>query len=132
MIRDDLIEYIKSNLTKDFKSTAELPWTKDGSTLYLKNFKYIYVDRPQTEQEPLYDGLDGSGAVIETTTISVYIATDAKNLPSTYTEQLQLIKKARTDETGASQKTALVSTEYIADALSTKIDIAHTLTILNE
>lgn len=133
MIRDDLITYIEANLKTGFNVSQELPWQKDGQPLYVKNMKRIYVDNPQTTQEPLYDGLDGSGAVIETTTVQIYIATDAKNLPSTYDEQVTAIKRARTDVEGASQLTALVSTEYITgDALSTEIEVAHKITILNE
>jgi len=130
-IREDLITYIKKNLTKDFKSTTELPWQKDGQALYLKNFKFIYVDRPQTTQEPLFDTLDGGGAVLETTITSVYIATDAKNLPKTYAEQVQLIKQARLIEEGVSQKTTLVETEFKGDALSTKIEVSQVRTIIN-
>ena len=129
--RDDLLDYIKNNLTKDFKFTEELPWQKDGQALYLKNFKYIYVDRPQTEQEPLFDTLDGGGAVLETTTTTVYIATDAKTLPKTYDEQVNVIKLARLIVPGTTQKTTLVSTEYIGDALSTEIEVEQVRTIIN-
>jgi len=42
--------------------------------------KKIYVNQPQTAQDPLIDTLDGGGVVDETTTVTVYVATDAKKL----------------------------------------------------
>lgn len=128
LMREDILTYIEAIVTDSFKTTQELPWQKDGQSLYLKNFKYIYVDRPQTTQEPLYDTLDGLGIVNEITTISVYFATDAKTLPSGYDEQVTLIKSGRfdTSTTGQTQRTSIVSTEYEGDALVTQVDYSFT------
>jgi len=127
-MRDDILVYINDNLVDGFSSSTELPWQKDGKALYLMNFKYIYVDRPQTTQEPLYDTLDGLGIVNEITTISVYVATDAKQLPSTYDEQVQAIKLGRFDTSslGSTQRISIVETEYEGDALVTKVDYSFT------
>ena len=132
-MRDDILVYVNANLETGFSSTEELPWTKDEKGLYLFNFKYIYVDRPQTTQETLFETLDGSSAVTETLTISVYFATDAKILPSNYDEQVQAIKRGRfyTATLGMTQRTAIVSTEYDGDALVTQIDYSFSKLIID-
>ena len=132
-IRDDILTYINANLEADFSYTEELPWQKDGKGLYLLNFKYIYVDRPQTIQEPLFETLDGSSAVNEILTISVYFATDAKILPSTYDDQVTAIKRGRfyTATLGMTQRMSIVSSTYDGDALVTQVDYSFTKLIID-
>jgi hypothetical protein len=96
-MRDLLISYLKSQ-TQTIKPVAvsdELPWTKDGEPLYLKNFKRIYVDREQTAQESVFNTLDGGGLVNETTTVVAYLVVDAKNPLTNYDEIVNLMIQAR-------------------------------------
>jgi len=132
-MREDLLDFIKANIVDGFKVSEELPWQKDGNALYLKNFKYVYVSRPQTTQEPLFDTFDGGSAVNEITSCSAYFSTDAKTIPPGYDDLVSKIKLARLDDSyvGAIQKATLVSTEYVGDALVTQLDISYKTLILN-
>lgn len=124
-MRDLVYSFINDNLVTGFKLTDSLPWSKDGAPLYHKNKKTIYVDRPNTTQEPLFDTLDGMSAVEEITTVSVYVVTDAKTLPSNYEALVSAIQGGRVDATltaGYTQRQTPVSTEYEDDTLVTQFD----------
>jgi len=70
-----------STLTQ-FAVSQELPWEQNGTPLYLKNMKKIYVDREKQEETMLIPTLNG-GEVFQDDLISeVYVAVDAKNTPS--------------------------------------------------
>ena len=96
-MRDALITYLKaqSATLKTVAVSEELPWSKDGEPLYLKNFKRIYVDREQTAQEPLFNTLQGASIVNETTTVTAYLVVDAKNPLSNYDAIIDLMRGAR-------------------------------------
>lgn len=127
-MRDLIYDYIESNLTTGFTLSSELPWDKGNTPLYMKNMKSIYVDQAQTVQEPLFDTLDGTGFVNELTTVSVYVATDAKKLPSSYDAMVTTIRAAKLDTTisGYTQKVVLVDTEYDGDNVVTQFDFNFT------
>ena len=132
-MRSQVLDYLNANKVTGFTVTNALPYNASGQPLYLNNFKSIYVDQPQTSQEPLIDVLNGAGVVNETTTVSVYVTTDAKQLPSNYDTLVSTIKLARLDTelVGVTQRTTRVSTEFNADALVTKFDISFTQLITN-
>lgn len=70
-----------STLTQ-FAVSSEIPWAQNGTPLYLKNMKKIYVDRSRQEQTTLLPTLNG-GEVFQNDLITeVYLAVDAKNPPS--------------------------------------------------
>jgi hypothetical protein len=70
-----------STLTQ-FAVSSELPWEQNGTPLYRKNMKKVYVDRERQEQTTLIPTLNG-GEVFQNDLISeVYLAVDAKNPPS--------------------------------------------------
>ena len=70
-----------STLTQ-FAVVSELPWEQNGTPLYRKNMKKVYVDRERQEQTTLIPTLNG-GEVFQNDLISeVYLAVDAKNPPS--------------------------------------------------
>jgi hypothetical protein len=96
-MRDLLITYLKTQGTtlKTVGVSEELPWSKDGEPLYLKNFKKIYVDREQTAQEPLINTLQGASIVNETTTVSAYLVVDAKTPLVNYELIVDLMRDAR-------------------------------------
>lgn len=132
-MRSIVLDYLDSNKVTGFTVSDMLPFNTSGQPLYLNNFKTVYVDQPQTSQEPLIDVLNGAGVVNETTTISVYVTTDAKQLPANYATLVSAIKGTRLDSaiTGATQRTTTVSTEYSADALVTRFDINFQKLIVN-
>ena len=70
-----------STLTQ-FAVASELPWEQNGTPLYRKNMKKIYVDRDRMEETTLIPTLNG-GDVFQNDLVSeVYLAVDAKNPPS--------------------------------------------------
>lgn len=132
-MRDIILDLIDNSLQTGFSSSGRLPYDQNDTPLYLQNFKRIYVDLPQTEQEPLFNTLDGGGAVNETVTVTAYVATDAKTLPSTYDAQISALRAIRINNsiTGYGQKLTNVSTDYVDDALVTTVDYVFVKTLLN-
>ena len=132
-MRTEIIDYFKSNKVSGYTLTEELPWDNQGNPLYLKNFKYIYVDSDQIAQEPLIDVLNGAGIVNEITTVRTYITTDAKNQPSNYATMVSTFMNARldTDITGVTQRATQVSTEFIGDAQVTQFEFSFRELIVN-
>jgi hypothetical protein len=132
-MRSIVIDYLNQNKVTGFTATDMLPFNSSGLPLYQNNFKTIYVDQPQTVQEPLIDVLNGHGVVNETTTITVYVVTDAKKLPPNYDAVVSMIKNARLDSaiSGVTQRATTVSTEYQADAMVTQFNINFRKLIVN-
>ena len=132
-MRELILDLIESSLQTGFSTSGRLPFDQNDTPLYQQNFKRIYVDLSQTEQEPLFQTLDGGGAVNETITVTAYVATDAKTLPSTYDAQLTALRGVRIDTsiTGYNQRLTNVSTEYIDDSLITTVDYVFVKTLLN-
>jgi hypothetical protein len=132
-MRTQILDYFKANKVSGYTLTQELPWDTQGNPLYLKNFKYIYVDSDQIAQEPLIDVLNGVGIVNEITTVRTYITTDAKNQPSNYATMVSTFMNARldTDITGVTQRATQVSTEFTGDAQVTQFDFSFRQLIVN-
>ena len=132
-MRTEILDYFKANKVSGYTLTQELPWDTQGNPLYLKNFKYIYVDSDQIAQEPLIDVLNGAGIVNEITTVRTYITTDAKNQPSNYATMVSTFMNARldTDITGVTQRATQVSTEFIGDAQVTQFEFSFRELIVN-
>ena len=70
-----------STLTQ-FAVSQELPWSQNGTPLYLKNMKKVYVDRAQQEETTLIPTLNGNEVFQDDLITEVYVAVDAKNTPS--------------------------------------------------
>lgn len=123
-MRDLILAYIQANSVTGFSVSTELPWDKDGAPLYLTNPKRIYVDLAQTSQAPLIDTLDGTGLSTESTTVSVYVVTDAKQLPTGYESLVSTLRAARFSSgiSGFTQRATGVSTSFEADRLVTEFE----------
>lgn len=70
-----------STLTQ-FAVSAELPWSQNGTPLFRKNLKKIYVDRERSEETTLIPTLNGGDVFQDDLIANVYLAVDAKNPPS--------------------------------------------------
>lgn len=70
-----------STLTQ-FAVSSELPWEQNGTPLYIKNMKKVYVDRERLEQSTLIPTLNGGEVFQNDSICEVYVAVDAKNQPS--------------------------------------------------
>lgn len=125
-MRSVVWNYIKALKLKQVILTEHLPWEDNGGPLYHHNKKYVYVDTAQSTQQPLVDALNGSGAVDEITTVSVYFVNDAKKLIPDYDAVVEAIKGARTapGTEGYIQKMCQVSSSYIEDAIITKFEFS--------
>jgi hypothetical protein len=83
-----------STLTQ-FAVSQELPWEQNGTPLYLKNKKKIYVDRDVREQTTLIPLLNGTDLYQDTLICRVYLAVDAKNPPSQLDQAISTILAAK-------------------------------------
>jgi len=132
-MRTQILDYFAANKVSGYTLTQELPWDASGDPLYLKNFKYIYVDSDQIAQEPLIDVLNGAGIVNENTTVRANVTTDAKTQPSNYATMVSTFKNARldTDIAGVTQRATQVSTEFVGDAQVTQFEFSFSKLIVN-
>lgn len=60
-----------------FTVVTDLPWESDGTPLYVKNLKRIYVDSEDSDLDPIIDTLDGFGFAHEVVSLTVNYACDA-------------------------------------------------------
>lgn len=128
-MRSSIITYLDNNKPSGFSVSQNLPFEQNGSALYLQNLKTLYVDQPLTEQEPLYDTLDDSPIVSETTIVNIYVVTDAKVLPTDYDSMVTVTKASKdiSTITGYTSKRVNVTTSYVSgDQLLTQFEVRYT------
>lgn len=127
-MRTEIYNYIKGLALGTFKLSDELPFDASGQPLYLKNKKCIYVDQPQTVHETLIYTLDSLDINAETTSVRVYVTTDAKQLPNNYSSLVASIKAGRQASTiqGVNRREVDVTTSYVEDAMLTEFEFRFT------
>lgn len=132
-MRTEILAYLNANKITGFNPSAELPWDSNGTPLYVKNYKSIYVDQDQVSQEPLIDVLNGTGVVTQTTTVRAYVTTDAKQVPSNLAALIAMISAARltTGISGVTQRTTQVTTSLQNDAQITQFEFSFSQLIVN-
>lgn len=132
-MRSEILAYLNANKVAGFNTSAELPWDSNGTPLYVKNYKNIYVDQDQVSQEPLIDVLNGAGVVTQNTTVRAYVTTDAKQVPSNLSALIAMISAARltTGISGVTQRTTQVTTTLQNDAQITEFEFSFTQLIVN-
>lgn len=101
-MRTELISAITtaiSTLTQ-FAVSSELPWDQNGTPLFRKNMKKVYVDREYKEESTLIPVLTGSANVLQDKLKTMaYVAVDAKNPPTQLESLIVKILDAK-DSTG--------------------------------
>jgi hypothetical protein len=122
-MRSDIIAYLKQLKLKNFAVSEELPFKPNGTELFIKNVKKIYVDVEQIEQTAFIPLLDGDIDQV-VTTIRVYFTTDAKQLPADYNQVVQLIRLAKDSiqVLKGFRKDATSTSEYIDDLMLTTVE----------
>jgi len=70
------------NTLTQFVVASELPWEQNGTPLYIKNMKRVYVDLERMEETTLIPTLNGGEVFQNDSICEVYLAVDAKNQPS--------------------------------------------------
>lgn len=87
-----------STLTQ-FAVSTELPWSQNGTPLFRKNLKKIYVDQSVQTQTTLIPTLNGNEVFQNDLITNVYVACDAKNPPSQLDTLIAQVLTAK-DSTG--------------------------------
>lgn len=132
-MRTVIYNYIKALGLKSVTLSSELPYQTNGTDLYLKNKKTIYVDVAQSNQDAVTDTFNGKGAVNELTTVSIYFVNDAKKVLPDYDNIVTQLKGART-ATGTEeyiQKLCQVTVSYDEDAMVTELGFSFRKLITN-
>lgn len=122
-MRDAILDYLNSLKLKNFKVSSEMPFQPNGTALHLKNPKTIYTDAEQITTEPFIQLFD-STIDKEDKSVTIYLATDAKQLPKDYTDVVAQLREAK--EVFANEyltRTSETNTEYDTDLLITTVTI---------
>lgn len=122
-MRDTILDYLNSLKLKNFKVSSEMPFQPNGTALHLKNPKTIYTDAEQITTEPFIQLFD-STIDKEDKSVTIYLATDAKQLPKDYTDVVAQLREAK--EVFANEyltRTSETNTEYDTDLLITTVTI---------
>jgi hypothetical protein len=83
-----------STLTQ-FAVASELPWEQNGTPLYRKNMKKVYVDNTRMEESIMLATLGGPEVFQNDLITEVYLAVDAKNPPSQLDSAIAKILSAK-------------------------------------
>lgn len=127
-MRDTIRELISNLNIITFKISKELPFSNSGVPLYSKNPKWIYIDNPQVQIVPDIKCLNGLNINSELSTIGIFFACDAKQLPSDYQQLVTNISNIKDDPTFNNYyiRECSVKTGFDGDMMTTQIDLAFT------
>lgn len=114
---------LKANLDVALASTnvsvsAELPYSSAGEALYLKNMKYVYIDEDNISKTVMFPTLDKSDVSETTTTVTAYLAVDAKNDLSDIDTVVASILSSRDAVTGQTVNECEMETDIEDDILT--------------
>lgn len=124
-MRDTVVSYIEGLDLGVFALSSELPFDASGTPLYLKNMKRVYVGLDQLETTPIVQRLNGNDILQETVSVFVYLASDAKNLPTGYSDIVSKLSNAKAIDSANLyfKRESIVTTEFEADAQITSIEL---------
>jgi hypothetical protein len=83
-----------STLTQ-FAVATELPWSQNGSPLFRKNMKRIYLDRDVMTEVSLIPTLDAVDVMQNDFVVTAYLAVDAKTVPTQLDQAVTQILAAK-------------------------------------
>ena len=127
-MRTEIVNYLKGLKFAGFTVSDELPWDASTQPLYIKNPKKIYVDNDQKSVETIIQALNGLNIRNETTTVSVYLTTDAKQKPSNYDAVITAIVAGKdlADIGGKTARECDVATDFTGDLMTTTLEFRFT------
>lgn len=127
-MREEILDYLQSQNLGSFIVTREQPWSENGLPLYLKNLKKVYAGEENITEEPLLTTLDALDIPTEVTTVTVYLACDAKQIPSNFNQAVQVIREARgiTTVQAVNRRECNITKSYENDVLVTEIEFRFT------
>jgi hypothetical protein len=130
-MRTQIIDSIRSTAINGVNISTELPYDESGVALYLKNPKTLYVDRTQFESVPIVQALNGLNINNTTTSVTVYLAVDAKNPTAQLDNIIQSLRGVlpNIQLDGAHTRESTVSTNYENDLLV--VNVEYKLTRIN-
>lgn len=114
---------LKANLDIALASTnvsvsAELPYSSAGEPLYQKNMKTVYIDEDNISKTILIPTLDDSDVTETTTTVTAYLAVDAKNDLSDIDSIVSSILNSRNAISGQTVNECEMETDIESDVLT--------------
>ena len=127
-MREEILDYLQSQNLGTFIVSREQPWSENGVPLYIKNLKKIYASQDSVENVPLLSTLDGLDIPSEVTTVTVYLACDAKQTPPNLDQVIAGIRTAKniTTITGVNRRECNVVSSYNNDILVTELEFRFT------
>lgn len=127
-MRTEILDFLQSQNLGVFTVTREEPWDENGLPLYRKNLKKIYAGQEQMTVEPLLLTLDGMDIPSEVTTVTVYLACDAKQPPSNLRDVIMAVRTAKdiTTISGVNRRECNVTSTYENDTIVTELEFRFT------
>ena len=100
-MRQQLLSAITTatNTLTQFGVSIEMPWEQNGTALFRKNLKKVYVDNSYREENTIIPTLDNNNVIEDTVVCNAYVACDAKNAPSQLDQLISNILACK-DRTG--------------------------------
>jgi hypothetical protein len=123
-MRELFLEQVQNTDTGVFTVSRELPSTVDGTLLYVKNPRRIYVDLPDSSTETLISTLDNLNIRQQTTSISIFFSVEAKTVAGyddAITNLTQILDSAELAQEGYMRSNLNITTSYIENLLVTEL-----------
>lgn len=123
-MRQALVDHLTSLNLGTIAVSSEVPWISGDTPLYLKNLKRVYVNVDQITESQQAAALNGLIINTVETTVTAYMACDAKNLPVNYESAVSSIRAARLINTisGVSRRECDVTADAQGDILITEFE----------
>lgn len=122
-IRDDLKANLDVALAGSTVSvSSELPWSSAGEPLYIKNMKKVYLDEDNISKTELFSTLDGEDVVQTETSVSGFLAVDAKTQPTDIDSVISKVLESRVAILGQASRECDMSTDTQADTIVYQFD----------
>ena len=127
-MRTEILDFLQAENLGVFTTSREQPWSENATPLYIKNLKKIYVSQDQVEAVPLITTLDGMTVPSEVTTVTVYLACDAKQTPPNLDQVIEVMRTAKDITTlpGIIRRECSIDSSYQADILVTEFTFRFT------
>lgn len=123
-MREELLDYLQSQNLGVVTVTREHPWSENGLPLYQKNLRKVYASQESMTIEPMFLTLDNLDIPSEVTTVTVYLACDAKQPIANLRDIILAIRQAKNVTTiqGANRRECDVISNYEGDLIITEFE----------
>lgn len=127
-MRADILNYLQSQNLGTVTVSQELPWSENDLPLYVKNLKKVYVGEDEVTVEPLVSTLNADNIHTEVTSVTAYVACDAKQTPPNFSEIISAISTAKNivTDTGIRRRECLITRDFQNDVLVTELEFRFT------